>query len=152
MTLGSYDQCLPSDPCSTANCSHFCLQELDGSYRCECPSGYKLTADGNNNCVDIDECVDDVVNLCSDACENVDGSYRCLCPDGYELDSNDNRTCVDSNECLNVNHGCSHNCTNIDGSFECTCPFGYYLSVDNATCLDVNECNSNEIGDVCTHE
>ncbi|KAL9988076.1 hypothetical protein ACROYT_G002476 [Oculina patagonica] len=45
---------------------------------------------------------------------------------------------------------CQHNCVNTWGSYYCTCQPGYKLQADGKTCLDINECETQNGG--CTHE
>ncbi|XP_013407943.1 uncharacterized protein LOC106171955 [Lingula anatina] len=83
------------DECSINNggCAQGC-NNLPGSFRCECDSGYQLGQDGIT-CEDINEC-----NLfnggCQDICENTIGSFVCSCSSG-EL-SSDGLSCESSNE------------------------------------------------------
>uniref|UniRef100_A0A4W3GDQ1 Fibrillin-2-like n=1 Tax=Callorhinchus milii TaxID=7868 RepID=A0A4W3GDQ1_CALMI len=54
----------------------------DGSFRCECPFGYKLDYTGVN-CVDTDEC--NIGNPCGNGtCSNVIGGFECACDEGFE--------------------------------------------------------------------
>ena len=38
---------------------------------------------------------------------------------------------------------CIHLCNNTIGSYVCGCDIGYQLDSDGVTCIDINECNSN---------
>jgi len=58
--------------------------------------------------------------------------------------------CLDVDECTLETDNCytslndslnDEYCNNIAGSFQCSCPLGLELDVDNATCVDINECN-----------
>ena len=65
---------------------------LKGSFTCNCPYGYNLTAD---KCVDIDECENQ--NICPEnsVCQNLRGTYACECKAGF-----DGEFCnTDINEC-----------------------------------------------------
>lgn len=66
---------------STHGCSDECV-EMEGSYECRCPDGFRLE-DDLKTCVDIDECEQDGHGC--QFCRNLQGSYECYCPDGYEL-------------------------------------------------------------------
>ncbi|XP_054619915.1 fibulin-7-like [Dunckerocampus dactyliophorus] len=65
-------------------CVHECVN-TPGSFRCSCPAGYELAADGRS-CTDVDEC-DDRKHNCSgeEMCINTHGGFRCVtvaCPRG----------------------------------------------------------------------
>ncbi|CAH1239804.1 HMCN1 [Branchiostoma lanceolatum] len=91
--LGNGEHCADIDECS-AELAH-CLPEAscrntEGSYRCECPTGYR--GDGRTRCEDVDECAkeDDVTSCHDDAeCVNTLGSYLCECKTGYMGDGTD---------------------------------------------------------------
>ena len=53
----------------------------DGSYRCECPPGYKLDASGKK-CVDDNECLTRPKICGNGTCSNLDGSFECSCAEG----------------------------------------------------------------------
>ncbi|XP_072265555.1 fibulin-7 [Pyxicephalus adspersus] len=61
-------------------CVYACIN-TPGSYRCACPSGYKLLGDGKN-CEDIDEC-NSGLNNCSklSLCINTAGGFQCVFPE-----------------------------------------------------------------------
>uniref|UniRef100_A0A8B9GRU1 Fibulin 7 n=1 Tax=Astyanax mexicanus TaxID=7994 RepID=A0A8B9GRU1_ASTMX len=61
-------------------CAHMCVN-IPGSYRCSCPSGYKLLADGRS-CEDVDECLMQLHN-CSHGttCVNTGGGFQCVNPE-----------------------------------------------------------------------
>ena len=101
-----------------------------GSYTCSCWAGYYWL---NDECVDIDECVDmnDPNQIstyeCPEKsdCANTVGSFMCICQNGY-FSMNDE--CFDVNECLiDALNQCSDksDCINTDGSYTCTCKRGY---------------------------
>ncbi|KAM7061435.1 thrombomodulin [Acridotheres tristis] len=62
--------------CNTTECPAVC----DAGGGCDCPEGFLL--DGDNLCVDIDECESD---HCPFNCTNTPGGYQCHCPQGFEL-------------------------------------------------------------------
>ena len=148
------------------NCSQLCIN-TNGSFHCQCNSGYILSSD-NSTCngwlispphtvfhfnyfPDVNECLISTNNNCSQLCFNTNGSFRCQCNSGYILAS-DNSTCngwliwpphtvfhinyfPDVNECLiATDNNCSQLCINTNGSFHCQCNSGYILSSDNSTC------------------
>ncbi|XP_052037440.1 fibulin-7 [Apodemus sylvaticus] len=65
-------------------CMHACVN-TPGSYRCTCPSGYRILADGKS-CEDVDECAGPQ-HTCprGTACINTGGGFQCVnpeCPEG----------------------------------------------------------------------
>ena len=101
------------DECSegTHVCDQICINN-DGSYSCDCESGYTL-ADGytcNGKYLstlaaftikrrlflaDINEC-DSNNGGCGYKCENAIGSFVCVCQSGFKL-MNNGRTCIGTN-------------------------------------------------------
>ncbi|XP_020626929.1 uncharacterized protein LOC110064251 isoform X2 [Orbicella faveolata] len=51
---------------------------------------------------------------------------------------------------LHLPANCQHNCVNTWGSYYCTCRQGYKLQADGTTCVDINECETQNGG--CTHQ
>ncbi|CAN8006556.1 unnamed protein product, partial [Ixodes hexagonus] len=106
---------------------------------CICDNGFRRPSNGGQECQDINECDEKLLN-CSHECVNTKGSAYCSCPRGLKL-SSDGLTCVDMDECTETPHVCDQTCTNTLGSYQCSCKTGYTLSAqDNFTCADVNEC------------
>ncbi|XP_072025693.1 uncharacterized protein [Amphiura filiformis] len=133
----------PLNPCLTNNggCEQTCNNN-NGFVVCGCNAGYELHSNGTN-CVDKDECVDDV---CSHECVNTDGSYYCQCLTGFRLSAN-GRSCLDINECGQDNGGCSEVCYNSLGSFYCGCTTpGSALLADMKTCGHKKTCRENNGG------
>ena len=63
-------------------CKNCRCQNTYGSYKCIAPEGFVYDQD-RNECVDIDECVD---NPCGGGeCINRNGDYECVCDQGHEL-------------------------------------------------------------------
>ncbi|MBN3320284.1 FBLN7 protein, partial [Atractosteus spatula] len=61
-------------------CVHACVN-IPGSYRCSCPSGYKLLGDGRS-CEDIDECLSSQHNCTrGTTCINTGGGFHCVSPE-----------------------------------------------------------------------
>ncbi|XP_077200578.1 fibrillin-2 isoform X1 [Paroedura picta] len=131
-TREDVNECLESPGiCSNGHCIN-----TDGSFRCECPLGYKLDYTGVH-CVDTDEC--SIGNPCGNGtCSNVIGSFECNCLDGFEPGPMMN--CEDINECAQNPLLCAFRCINTFGFYECTCPVGYELRDDQKMCKDLDEC------------
>ena len=74
------------------NCTQVCIN-TDGSYQCNCDSGYSLSSDGRT-CLDINECDGHHgQHSCKQLCTNIDGGFRCGCHEGFQLDT-DQITCI----------------------------------------------------------
>ncbi|XP_043990670.1 fibrillin-1 isoform X1 [Gambusia affinis] len=124
------DECL-NNPCVNGQCIN-----TDGSFRCECPTGYSLDISGVT-CEDKNEC--EIGNPCGNGtCTNVVGGFECACDDGFE--PGPMMTCEDINECSQNPLLCAFRCVNVIGSYECKCPTGYVLREDRRMCKDQNEC------------
>ncbi|XP_064619862.1 fibrillin-2-like isoform X2 [Lineus longissimus] len=115
-----------------------CVNTL-GSFRCQCPKGMELNAEGTV-CEDIDECQSGQNPCVGDAtCENTKGSYRCSCPIGFQVSSNQ-RSCIDIDECSDDRFCQNGECLNLIGSYRCVCKKGFRSSLNQDACLDINEC------------
>nr|XP_048315789.1 fibulin-7 [Myodes glareolus] len=93
-TLGSDGVCLDVNECEIYGqagpprlCLHTCVN-TPGSYRCTCPSGYRVLTDGKT-CEDVDECVSSQ-HTCPQgtACFNTGGSFQCVNPECPETGGN----------------------------------------------------------------
>ncbi|XP_041371795.1 fibrillin-2-like isoform X2 [Gigantopelta aegis] len=112
-------------------------QNLPGSYRCECRTGYVKSSTGD--CVDVDECA--TSNLCDHNCNNTVGSYICSCRDGFTIEGKG--TCIDIDECALSQDNCQQMCRNTQGDFTCECYEGFSLNRDTRnTCTAVTMCSS----------
>ncbi|RZF38291.1 hypothetical protein LSTR_LSTR007889 [Laodelphax striatellus] len=109
----------------------------DGSFRCECPTGYILDSTGKR-CIDDNEC-NSGTNICGNGtCTNLDGGFECSCNEGFT--AGPMQVCEDVNECVEMTNQCAFRCHNVPGSFRCICPYGYSLAPDGRHCQDVDEC------------
>ncbi|XP_058835886.1 fibrillin-1-like isoform X2 [Topomyia yanbarensis] len=87
--------CVDHDECRLAtdnNCQQKCVN-TDGSYSCECYTGYEKNELGQ--CLDVNECLEENGGCGSNArCLNLAGSFRCVCPPGYKM-GKDRRNCFE---------------------------------------------------------
>ena len=161
-------KCVDDDECALAStkCHHFanCINN-DGSYKCDCKSGYK--GDGDKECKIIDACAE--MDRCgpNGKCFNVvETGYQCICDKGYynnkgaDIQSADGvearsgtglGPCLNIDECLEkavytvdgstIQSYCGQNtvCTDTDGSYNCACKTGYEGD-PFVNCNDINEC------------
>ncbi|XP_058456120.1 fibrillin-2-like [Malaya genurostris] len=86
--------CVDHNECRLAtdnNCQQKCVNS-EGSYSCECYTGYEKNELGQ--CLDVNECLE--ANVCSPnaRCLNLAGSFRCVCPSGYKM-GKDRRSCFE---------------------------------------------------------
>ncbi|XP_047380794.1 hemicentin-2 [Sciurus carolinensis] len=82
--------CTDLDECRVRTlCQHAC-RNMEGSYRCLCPAGYRLLPSGKN-CQDINECEEGGIECGpGQMCFNTRGSYQCVdtpCPATYRQGS-----------------------------------------------------------------
>ena len=112
---------------------------MDGSFKCECNEGYKLSISGLS-CIDVNECQENPMICLHGRCKNTIGSYVCKCDEGY-VHSADGGFCVDHNECDDEICGQHGRCINTDGGYKCICDPGY--SYNRKTCVDIDECRNN---------
>ena len=104
------------------NCSQICVN-TNGTFQCQCKSGYILSSD-NSTCKglqiwhpytvfhinyfpDVNECLIATDNNCSQLCINANGSFQCQCNSGYIL-SLDNTTCFGKNDNVIVLFNITH--------------------------------------------
>ncbi|XP_030044698.1 latent-transforming growth factor beta-binding protein 4 [Microcaecilia unicolor] len=118
----------------------------DGSYRCECHSGYRLNSDGTH-CADIIECLEGDFCFPRGECLNTEGSYTCLCAEGFTT-SPDKASCIDKDECRERALCGGGRCRNTEGSFDCVCQTGFRASADKTVCQDIDECGE-QGGSLC---
>ena len=140
----------------TVDCGVGTCVNNDGSYSCDCPTGYELDAN-EITCIDIHECDRKTDQCGAYTCTNNEGSYtcdcnlpegascvddatcdKCTCDTGYrEIDG----LCVDIDECSEDGSLCEHGtCINTAGDYVCECNYGFSVSTDFKTCTDIDEC------------
>ncbi|KAH9523896.1 hypothetical protein Btru_047344, partial [Bulinus truncatus] len=125
------------------NCSYGCRRDSNNRAVCFCPQGYKVNNLGQ--CEDINECITDVSNLCTNknGCTNTNGSYTCTCQTGSKLD-NDGRTCINCSgetwglECAN-SCSCGLGSDHCDPKTGCVCKAGFTGILCDQ---DIDECKS----------
>ncbi|XP_062605771.1 uncharacterized protein LOC134267581 isoform X2 [Saccostrea cucullata] len=134
-------KCADVDECASVfsnscNASTEICENTEGSYICNCFSGYRKV---NNICQEIDECFEGTAD-CEQICQNTQGSFFCDCHLGFNLNL-DKTSCMKSeqNFCENFDM-CEYSCGNITGTLQCVCPLGYQLASNGINCKDVNEC------------
>ncbi|CAH1788959.1 unnamed protein product [Owenia fusiformis] len=105
-------------------------QRTGNSFNCsQCPGG---TINVDNNCLDIDECVNATLNDCQQECINKKGGYSCECLPRFT--SINTTHCQDINECSEGTSGCEQICSNTEGNFTCACEEGFSLNADEKSC------------------
>ncbi|XP_078615239.1 uncharacterized protein LOC144884129 isoform X2 [Branchiostoma floridae x Branchiostoma japonicum] len=151
--LGNGEHCADINECSAelTDClPNASCRNTEGSYRCECPTGYR--GDGRTSCEDVDECTeeDEDVTSCHDdaECANTLGSFLCECKAGYMGDGKD---CLAISawspwspwsQCMET---CGHPtntrvrvCTHPESGMRCDGP-----SVEQGTCTGLPPCPVN---------
>ncbi|XP_068954093.1 fibrillin-1 isoform X2 [Petaurus breviceps papuanus] len=131
MTSGGSDinECaLDPDICPNGIC-----ENLRGTYKCICNSGYEVDASGKN-CVDINECALNTLLCDNGQCRNTPGSFTCTCPKGFVYKP-DLKTCEDIDEC--ESSPCVNGvCKNTLGSFVCECSSESTLDTTKTICIE----------------
>uniref|UniRef100_F6ZCP2 Fibrillin 1 n=1 Tax=Ornithorhynchus anatinus TaxID=9258 RepID=F6ZCP2_ORNAN len=107
---------LDPDICANGSC-----ENLRGSYKCVCNSGYEVDVTGKA-CIDIDECALNTLLCDNGLCRNTPGSFSCSCP--KDVDE------CESNPCVNGV------CKNTLGSFVCECPPESTLDPSKTVCIE----------------
>jgi hypothetical protein len=111
-----------------------------------CPAGYQ--SNGNDSCVDINECQANSGGCDAlTSCSNTPGGFECgPCPAGFSGDGASG--CQDIDECATNDGGCHGltTCSNTQGGYLCSsCPEGYSGN-GTSGCVDINECALNNGG------
>ncbi|XP_060798506.1 adhesion G protein-coupled receptor E1 isoform X2 [Neoarius graeffei] len=167
-----HEDCVDENECDDAllRCGENAIcTNTNGSYYCQCATGYQInsrkvnfTADESGTCKDINECRENKTICGSNAdCSNIPGSYSCTCHSGFvasnrkeQFNASQSVTCKDNDECRENKTICGSNadCSNIAGSYYCTCHSGFVASngqeqfnaSQSVTCKDINECSMNK--------
>lgn len=139
--------CMPNDPsCGTCGINAHCIilrkwsgRKLRKLPECNCIPGF--TGDPSVECIDIDECNDDLFDMTCGShsvCHNTVGSAECLCQSGFVNDATGK--CIDINECDSGSHMCHEDaqCHNYEGGYNCLCNTGYHGNGLN--CIEIDEC------------
>nr|XP_009858101.2 fibrillin-1 [Ciona intestinalis] len=158
------NECVNINECDFGLCQEdtTCV-DLEGSFRCECPAGLTLRADGTS-CTDVRVgiCymeVEDGVCSTTSADTILMTKHQCCCTVGHGWGSpceicpqagTDARTklCLPANqrvitlnECILFPNLCvDGECLNTDSSFTCNCNQGYTLDESGKNCTDIDEC------------
>ncbi|XP_069464521.1 fibrillin-2-like isoform X1 [Ambystoma mexicanum] len=108
--------------------------------KCVCDVGFQEL---EMNCVDIDECLNEMCLDNRTVCVNTYGSFNCICKAGFYLNGS---KCADIDECSTSVHGCHPlaTCINTAGSYECKCMSGF--SGNGTHCSDIDECKNQNGG------
>lgn len=145
--LSSDPKCLDNECSSAENPLNICVDNVDGTYQCECrANGFKNTPDRQScfrNACWNDECSSglDRGNVCRPF---IDGSYQCVCGGLNFLPSADFRSCIRAadtcthDECSTVSNSSNVCVGNPDGSYYCECNGRYFAnSQDRLSCVRV---------------
>ncbi|XP_058497391.1 adhesion G protein-coupled receptor E1 [Solea solea] len=127
-------KCVDINECDEDGCGNntMCFN-TNGSYYCQCESGFRdakgqvnFTED-SGQCQDVNECLEER-GICGHgaSCSNQIGRYYCTCLFGFINSSRSTKGCIDIDECEQANIcGEKGTCKNTDGSYLCECPEGF---------------------------
>lgn len=142
--LSDFDEC-SKDSRNICDKSNSICNNTIGGYECACKAGFKLETGSTTKC---EECPPGTWGLnCANTCNCKIGSEcnsetGCTeCEPGYGPIPYCN---TDINECEEVKGRCGSEgtCKNLNGTFKCICNKGYMWPGNNATCTDIDECQS----------
>ncbi|XP_060592999.1 uncharacterized protein LOC132747595 [Ruditapes philippinarum] len=129
---------------TSKNCSDIC-NVVNNAPVCSCGNGFYLATD-DQTCIDVNECDNATLNLCSvkSSCVNIDGGYTCSCAAGFRLE-NDRRTCTACDE-FTYGVNCANKCdcgvgaSSCDSVTGCVCKDGW---TGQKCDTDKDECQAN---------
>ncbi|KAM4043654.1 uncharacterized protein ACNLHF_013893 [Anomaloglossus baeobatrachus] len=130
----------PSTACKpSCHPKAFCHNTAIG-YKCVCDVGFQGSG---VDCINTDECQEDVCKDNRTVCVNTVGSYMCICKSGFRLNGSH---CADIDECATDTDNCHTmaDCYNTIGGFECKCKNGY--QGNGVNCTDIDECQTHNGG------
>ena len=110
--LQDIDECaVGSDNCDTK--SSYC-ENIIGSFTCNCKDGFKN--EDSEECINIDECLENTPCSANADCIDSEGSFECHCKSGF---AGNGLTCADKEECTEDAVICFENssCANTIGGF-----------------------------------
>ena len=88
-SIQNLDACRVTQGNPVTNCVN-----TDGSFTCDCASGFQ--SDNGIDCLDIDECAQDICNIDSQQepaqCVNFEGGWQCECAVGFIASTDQERT------------------------------------------------------------
>ncbi|EDV40049.2 uncharacterized protein Dana_GF10324 [Drosophila ananassae] len=163
LDLNDYTSCLDIDECQESNggCSEIC-NNLPGGFECACQAGYQLDPSTGNTCVDIDECANPGLSSdCESGCENLPGSYRCVVPLVTKSEAKEEADQEATKEAPGevkkpeepkeeVEEVSVVVQTSENPPVKPTCNPGFELSADGSECLDIDECQRDDVS--CQHK
>ncbi|XP_022085248.1 uncharacterized protein LOC110976360 [Acanthaster planci] len=131
--------CTADTPCGSSCSNGSCIRRQSADV-CVCDRGYRLSADDQTQCDDIDECFE-LTDYCDDnsRCRNTAGSYECDCDEAYVLNA-DQRSCT-------VDRGSQ--CETV-GGFRCSCTVA--CDVFTGQCTSACSCRLGFGGPACMTE
>ncbi|XP_053408702.1 uncharacterized protein LOC123559399 isoform X2 [Mercenaria mercenaria] len=143
-------KCIDTNECTnTSTCDQTC-ENTEGSYFCQCNSGYRLAENGRD-CMDINEC-EESTSGCEQICTNTDGSFDCSCFTGFtynEATPACEKDSVPPSGCDLLDCSQAEGCTlNESSQAVCFCNAGYKLLANN-TCTNIDECNASPCAQIC---
>ncbi|KAH8350971.1 hypothetical protein KR067_008087, partial [Drosophila pandora] len=163
LDLNDYTSCLDIDECQESNggCSEIC-NNLPGGFECACQAGYQIDPPSGNTCVDIDECANPGLSSdCESGCENLPGSYRCVVPLVTKSEAKEEADQEATKEAPGevkkpeepkeeVEEVSVVVQTSENPPVKPTCNPGFELSADGTECLDIDECQRDDVS--CHHK